>query len=80
MRYVDGHTARGGQANDPSFLPCQLAFTMAAPLSLAALDPKYSTWTPKVCRIIAFLWVLGHYSTYFWGFRYFRNEDLKPNP
>ena len=30
------------------------------------------TLTPKVCRIIAFLWVLGHYFIYFGGFRYYK--------
>ena len=29
--------------------------------------PLNPTWTPKVCRIIAFLWVLGHYFAYFGG-------------
>ena len=28
------------------------------------------TWTPKVCRIIAFYRFWGHYFNYFWGSRY----------
>ena len=36
------------------------------------------TWTPKVCRKIAFLWVLGHYFAYFWGFRYALTGRIMP--
>ena len=38
------------------------------PMSLTQRLPP-PTWTPKVCRIIALYMVLGHYFTYFGGFR-----------
>ena len=34
------------------------------------------TWTPNVCRIVAFYGLWGHYFAYFWGFRLGKGWNL----